>query len=114
MGAAGWRSENNMNAIAINPFGFAETAALWDVPYEAIDTSHRAPLLPGQFILIDGPGINGMGSNWLQKMQAHSDAGGAFEHVVDADRTLVRPELMWPGRQLEGKRVTLDGSVMED
>ncbi len=65
------------------------------------------------FCIVDGPGITGMGSNWRAQMGDHVAAGGAFMHVVRGDGTLEHPERLWPGRGLEGKRVKLDGTVLD-
>lgn len=65
------------------------------------------------YCVIDGPGITGMGSQWRAKMDAHIAAGGSFLHPVRKDGTLEHPERMWPDRGLEGRRVRLDGTVVD-
>ena len=64
-----------------------------------------------RYWLYDAPGINGMGSLSTQRLEAHLASGGALMHEVDTDGFLVKPEAMWPGRGLEGKKVRPDGSV---
>ena len=64
----------------------------------------------GTYWLLDGPGIG----QSLEKMQAHSEAGGEFIHQVNPDGTLEHPERMWPRRGLEGKRVNRNGIVLAD
>jgi hypothetical protein len=62
--------------------------------------SHTIELKEGEFFILDAPGINGMGSNSLERMKAHADAGGKFIHKMSPDENgvpqLVDPEGMWP------------------
>lgn len=59
------------------------------------------------YFIIDAPGITGN----TQQLLTHTAAGGAVVHRVDAEGFLERPEAMWPGRDLEGKKVRPDGTV---
>jgi len=63
--------------------------------------------------IIDGPGITGMGLNSRMVMEQHMQAGGSFIYEVTGDGFLKFPERMWPGRGLEGKKVRLDGTIVD-
>lgn len=60
------------------------------------------------YFLIDAPSITGN----TRQLLAHTAAGGAVVHRVDAEGFLERPEAMWPGCGLEGKKVRPDGTVV--
>jgi hypothetical protein len=113
-----------MNEATLNPFEQAGMGLLKNTTHELVmRESHSVDSLGckvddetlehGGYWLIDGPGITGMGYNWLAKMQAHAERGGSFVHYVRPDGTLVHPERMWPGQALDGKRVTKSGKVLE-
>ncbi|MDQ2077349.1 hypothetical protein [Marinimicrobium sp. ABcell2] len=51
-----------------------------------------AELKDGEFYILDAPGINGMGSNSIQRMKDHAKRGGAFVHKMLPDENGV-PQL---------------------
>ena len=56
----------------------------------AEDFKSTVVIEPGEFLVLDGPGITEMGCNRQEKMLSHVTAGGSLTHRVRADSWWIR------------------------